>query len=684
LLLQEKEIRYELGSFALPFDPRGDVLGARALELTRVSDLSEPALCLLHLLSLIDSALGAEPARSALSFELEQLVPASEELWARGLIFSQEGALCLASESLRAAVRESLSSAERTKLHLALSACMLAESACSIESKFAACHHLLCAGKEDEALALIWEPLRTAMIPLESTAACVPVLEQLLALMRKRGYSDVYCWSLLHPLVMAGFWGELGVSNRHRDAAITALANLAGIGLAQRLSPYLGAKLSLWLGILFGMLRFMGIPKRFRPRTYADGMQRFCSSVTMSTATAAAAFEPETALRMAAFLDPMAAMKEKSPGRVAREFALATAEVAAGLNARATDRYTRVMTLLDEHKIFDPVSQSGFYDGCVHGRAQAEVVSGAPSAMHTAELLSKRHPFFKPHVETIRMTFHGLRGEKELADFHRQQGEMLALQGGLSWSAFTVMGIRSAYIAMVSQDTLGVLQAAVELERLAQIAPNALLYRDMCRAYVALTRGEPELAIEIYERTESLPHARLMRFWELDRAFYAEALVRTGRLPEAKRVCEGTIKIRSEQGSSRYALRIPLQQLALAEAKLGNLALGKRVLSELLDLATESNAPLPIGAVCRDQARIALMEGDAPAFEQHFAAMLAAFRGTKNALLIQQCRRLLAAAERRGLVAAPNWQKHELAAPENTHDLASQAPEVTELVETYS
>jgi hypothetical protein len=78
------------------------------------------------------------------------------------------------------------------------------------------------------------------------------------------------------------------------------------------------------------------------------------------------------------------------------------------------------------------------------------------------------------------------------------------------------------------------------------------------------------------------------------------------------------------------------------------------------------------------------MEGDAAAFDDHFGAMIDAFRTTKNQTLILQCRRLLADAEKSGLVAAPNWEKHQLVAPANTQDLASEAPEVTELVETYS
>jgi hypothetical protein len=199
-----------------------------------------------------------------------------------------------------------------------------------------------------------------------------------------------------------------------------------------------------------------------------------------------------------------------------------------------------------------------------------------------------------------------------------------------------------------------------------------------------MTRGKLKEAVEIYERIDASPHASLMRAWEIDRSFHAEALLRLDRTAQAKAVCEETLQVRGEQGAQPYALRTVTQQLALAEARLGNFARAKQLLADLLPAVLLTEAPLAIGALQRDLARIALMERDLPAFERHFELMLEAFRKTKNPLLIQQCRRLLAEAEKSGLVAAPNWEKHELVAPANTQDLSSQAPEVTEMIETYS
>jgi tRNA A-37 threonylcarbamoyl transferase component Bud32/tetratricopeptide (TPR) repeat protein/ABC-type transporter Mla MlaB component len=683
LLLQEQQIRYTLGTFSLPFDPRSSE-GASSLQLTRLAALSPVALRFVRLLSLHDSSLSAEQSASALACDPEELLAACEELAARGLVHAHEGDVAMTSESLRQAVRGALATEDRKTFHVALSQCILAQGDGSIETKLLACRHLLSAGRDEQAIELVWQPLQRTLIPPGSIAACVPAFEALLDTMRRRGVKDEHLWSLLWPLVVAGYWGELGSLNRHRDAALGALARLSGMALARRLAGFLGKKLALMIGIAYGIFRFKTTPKRFRTQGYIDTIQRFFSAVTMSTATASSSYDPETAWQIVAHLEPMDAMPKESSGGVARQFALATAELSSGFHARSAARYGWILELLDKRKVFDPISQASFVDGCTHGRAQAAAAAGASNTLELAEALSRRHAFFRPHVETIKMTYHGLRGEKDLAAFHRKAGETLALQGGLSWSAFTVIAQRSAYIAMLSQDTLGVLQASADLERLSELAPKALVYRDLCQAYVMMARGKLNEAVQIYERIGASPSAPLMRTWELDRSFYAEALLRLGRTADAKRVCEEVLKVRGEQGAVPYALRVPTQQLALAEAKLGNFARAKQLLSDLLPVVVLSEAPMSIGSLHRDQARIALLERDASAFERHFEVMLESFRKTKNPLLIQQCRRLLAEAEKSGVVATPNWEKHELVAPANTQDLSSQAPEVTEMIETYA
>jgi tetratricopeptide (TPR) repeat protein/ABC-type transporter Mla MlaB component len=681
LLLDQAQIRYALGTFVLPFDPRAEAQASGALELTRLSNVSEKARTLARLLSLHEGSLSVHGAASALSLEQERVMSAARELIARNLLQASEDAFALTSQSLRAALVASLPADEERRLHAALAPAILAHAEPSIENRFAACKHLLLAGREDEAIELVWSLLRDTQVPNGSVAAIVPVLELLLAVLRKRGHSDEQCWPVLSPLVIAGFWGELAAVNRHRDATLNALGNLTGATLARRLTPRVGKKLALILGLCYGVLRFFVTPKRYRAPSYPLLMQRFFSSVTMSTATASAAFEPETALSIASLLDPFEAAKEDSPLHIAREFAVATAELVAGFTVQASQRYQRLITLLQDPK-YEEYFRDGFLDGSVHGCAQADVSSGAPDALRMAEELSRRHPFFRPHVETIKMTFYGARGDKERALEHRKQAEILALEGGLSWSAFTVLTYRNAYLAMATQDSLAVRAAAEELERLSTIAPKLLVFRDLCHAYLALSAGRPREALALYERCAALPHANLRPAYEVFASLQAQALAQLGRLDDAKRLCEEGLAMREALGAPHYALRNLRQELAMVEAQRGDFVRAKGLLEEIAHEGASTESPLVIGGVHRDRARVALLERDTAAFDQHFDAMLAAFRSTRNPSLIQQCRKLLAEAVRSGVVVAPNWEKHELAAPANTQELCSQVPDVTELVET--
>jgi hypothetical protein len=460
---------------------------------------------------------------------------------------------------------------------------------------------------------------------------------------------------------------------------------MTGMSLARRLSPRLGNKLALIVGILAGIWHMIVTPKRYRPPSYAEGMQRLFSAATMATATNASAYDPAGALHAASFLDPIEAMKEDSAGRVAREFALATAEVAAGRWESSSPRYAGVLKQLEAHpQLFDAPLTRNLKAGCLNGRGQGDVTLGAPDVLDVADELARTDPFFGPHAECIRMSYYGYRGEKERADHHRKQGEILALQGGLSWSAFTMFSIRAAYLAMATHDTMGVLAASADLERLSTVAPNALWYRDLCLAYVAMVRGRAAEALPVYERLAAEPNAHLRPTIDWDASFHAETLVRLGRPQEAKVICEQAVEARTRQGATSYSIRGLVQQLALVEAALGHPARGKELLHELLPAVVESGIPAAIGGVHRDLARIALIEKDVPTFDRHFAATVQAFRDTKNPALLQQCRRLLAEAEKRGVAASPSWEKHQLAAPANTQDLASEAPDVTELIATVA
>jgi hypothetical protein len=183
----------------------------------------------------------------------------------------------------------------------------------------------------------------------------------------------------------------------------------------------------------------------------------------------------------------------------------------------------------------------------------------------------------------------------------------------------------------------------------------------------------------------------------LSLAQYADALRQLGRLTEAKEMClalvdarvgarEQSIERSARQGARDFMLRAVTQQLALIEAELGNHARAHELFAQLSAIPTIADSPLSLGALHRDWAYAAILEGNKGAFDRHFDHTLDAFRRTKNPALIEQCRKLLLHAVRAGLAAAPEWEQHSLGEPENTQDFISNQPlrDTAELIDTGS
>jgi hypothetical protein len=219
-----------------------------------------------------------------------------------------------------------------------------------------------------------------------------------------------------------------------------------------------------------------------------------------------------------------------------------------------------------------------------------------------------------------------------------------------------MMAVRSAYFYMLTRDTLGVLRAAEEFERLAAIAPNLLACRDAARAYAEVLREHPKLAVELYEHTFQTHRVRELPTWKVDRALYAEALRLAGRPSDARAVCLELMETNAQGDEDNLVLIAGMEQLALSEAALGDRARALALLDQIEPNVRASGSLLVAGGLHRDRAQIALLAGDAAAFDTHFERMLTVFRPTRNPVLIQQCRKLLAQAEASGLPIATRWE----------------------------
>lgn len=250
------------------------------------------------------------------------------------------------------------------------------------------------------------------------------------------------------------------------------------------------------------------------------------------------------------------------------------------------------------------------------------------------------------------MAYYGHRGERDKAEVHRARAELLALRGGTSWSAVTVLTVRLAYSAMLTRDAIELMRAIAELERMRAIAPKLGTCQALCEAWLEYLRGRPESAVALFERVIDTSDARALASWRVDRALYATVLNAAGQHERAKAVCLAQIALLQGAPDQSGFSQMHVEQLAIAEAQLGDLASATARLDALLVSAERLGNPLELGLFHRDRAQLALLARDHAAFDQHYAAMERHFQATRNPALMHYGSLLLADAARAGLRVA--------------------------------
>jgi tetratricopeptide (TPR) repeat protein len=644
-LLQHDVIHYTRGVFSLPHDIPDDWERDRALPiLARLSDLDPTARDLAHLLSIQDLPLTLDTLGRATKAPARDVLLALEVLIAREIVRAQGQAYAIASRAQASAIRGTLPAAALRTLH-ARSAQILCEEAEQGDPslRLQAGVHLLAAGRQNEAAELL-----TPKSDGDWMAGDTPIhlLEAVLEIERARGRPDEHCLRVLIPLVRSGFFGELATQNRHIDRTLAALARVLGIDFAGRWAPRIGRTAALVLGVTGALIRHAFTPKRLRFGTFEETFTALLSILSATVAAVSHAFDAPAARRIVERFEILAAFGADSAPALSLEFCKATADMPAGRFARARASYVRLLERFKRPvKGMNDGVHLQFRLGVVHGLAQCQVTDTLPAALDLANELERSHLFFAPHAETIRMGYHAYRGERALAEACRRRGETLALQGGISWSAVAIMILRAMYVAQHTQDVVEIRRLLPEFERMAKIAPNFLYYRECALAFLELLRGQPERALESYERAFALPDAPHMLTYPIDRVHCARALCEAKRFEEAERVClQTSAELATDE--VRYLVKMPRQQIALARLAQGDVVAARSQLEELLAELQPFDNPLWLGDLYRDLARVALASHDADAARRALDHMSIFYRHTENAALIQQSEQVVHEAER--------------------------------------
>jgi tetratricopeptide (TPR) repeat protein len=653
LLLRTGAVRYTLGTFTLPHDvdPNLESVSLSSPLLATLGDLDGDTHALAQMLALHDAALTPEQLASATDRSSRDVLLSLEALKSLGFVAGAGDTFTLSGSSLRAALKSTIDLAQQRLIHLRIGRALLGRADLPRDQRLAAALHLCDGGAGDEAASIVdVEEIRSG----EIAARSVRLLEALLAVYRAQGRAKEQWLRLLIPLVGAGFYGDLAAQRRHIDEALELMSRICGLTLASKLRWFLGGKLALVVGILYASLRRAFTPKADRlnsvPRMIAD----FVGMVVAGAATGASSMDGAAVKRYVRWLEPLSSLPKQSGAYLTREYCLAIAETSAGDFTAASARYARLIPTLAKpvDNLSEPLRHA-FYLGALNGRAQAEVSSATHTALELADELG-RDPFFAPHAECARMAYHAHRGEVDRAETHRARAELLALRGGTSWSAVTVLTVRRAYSAMVTRDAIMLMQSIAELDRLSSLAPKLRACKALCEAWLEALRGRYPQALALYEQTIHTEDARNLSSWRVDRTLYATVLNEAGHYERAKRVCTELLSQSAELAMDDVTTMLPRQQIALSDARLGDVLGAAEQLDALIQAVAQLDNPLQRGLLHRERARVAVVAKDRLAFDQHFGAMKSHFAATRNPSLIQLADALVAEATQAGIRVDPS------------------------------
>ena len=267
------------------------------------------------------------------------------------------------------------------------------------------------------------------------------------------------------------------------------------------------------------------------------------------------------------------------------------------------------------------------------------------------------------------MFHHGIRGDRTRAEEHRRRAETLALLGGTSWSAVVLLNLRCYGVSLRTADLLELARTTAELERVSALSPALAAQQRLAQADLLLLRRRAREALPIYAEVLETEVARRLPTYRLAMTLYARALLESDQPEQAKAVCERVLREPDVAVDYPLAGNRPFveQQLALAEAALGQPDRAAELLEAQLSRFTEGDNPLLLGELHRDRARVALTARDEAAFALHFGQMQACFRSTGNPWLVQQCDALLTRAVRAGLAPAIPARDLQAISASSTH-----------------
>jgi tetratricopeptide (TPR) repeat protein len=505
--------------------------------------------------------------------------------------------------------------------------------------------HFLRAGERSLGEALLRRGAIELTVRGDGLMAAAPDLEAAIETMRAQGRPRHRYGVLMTVLTLAGTYTDWRLGYRYGEDLLDLLAEAAGIKLAHRLTRFVGPKLALWLGLATGFLVFQLLPQRRMATSFREVILGLMGIGSAVLGVCSVLQDAERATRVVKTLSPLAAFPRKHVVHIVHQFQISLDEHSSGRYRTAVETGERVLSYVQSEaaKAAMPAdARPQFEAGVQLMLGQLNVLRTDARALETLRALDHlQSGTSRQTAVSVRVAYHGHRGEREAFIKNMNEMDRLASESGAMWRNDLMIPRMLWTTLALCEDVMGLKRGAQQLTALASQVPTVAVMRDLTHACYLAEHGLPDEALALYaplfEQAIGVNSLRAAQYL----GAYARILRKAGQPERAKQICEQLLCTLTPADHEFTMLtfgarfELPLALLALAEHTRA---------AELLDaLIVEHKShdnPLLHGLTHGARAEVALAMNDRSCFEQHLGRMENWLRDTQHPALYAQYQRL--------------------------------------------
>jgi tetratricopeptide (TPR) repeat protein len=611
-LLHQDVLHHQGGAWSLPLELRDEQLPDTfdAVLARRFEGLGRSAKLLAQVLHLHGGMLSVATCSELLDDESDGSVSvAFDELLREGVATGSRSGARIAVRYVRHV--GVMDPARAKKLHRTLAESRLSGSALSAADRLEAGLHLLRA-EEDErageqvargAIGIITEP--------DSLRGAVPTLEAILKIYKEGNRRAEEVAPLLGALTSAAYYADHRLARRYGDEALEVLRGVVGLERAARWRPYVGKKLSLFVGLIGAGIKLRRLAKTRRTPSLREALLLLFTTVSTLTGVHVIYIDRANALRYAASLEHLTALGKDHVASFMYDFSRALVMTIENASGKARARWHRMLERLRDGRPIRGLPEQTrqlYFGGALYACGVLESWTDGDGALRIAdELDAAGLKLYEMSADQVRALYYANQGNKERSEYYTSRVETHAIQRGTAWQV--EIWSQGALIGthLRCHDAMGMKHTCDVLERLSREIASLSLYGRRARGAYAVMRGRYEEAVSILEAADAGEYKHVVGA-QRGIGLLARAYNLWGNPARAKELCQAAVRAMDEGDRELVAMsQIVFVELALAEARLGNFDEAERSIEAMLAKHLPLGGPLTLGALYEARAAVALL-----------------------------------------------------------------------------